>query len=96
MIINVSQVHYGGQLVREAVKAGWVVVSPHIYEVTVEQGVSPWGTYIIEEATNLAVGAIEALHNVLTNNIVICEGNTTLCDLEEVNKLLSTVVVVIS
>lgn len=93
MIINVSQVHYGGQFVREAVKAGWVVVSPHISEVTC---VSPWGTYIIKEATNLDVGAIEALNNVIASNIVIYDGSITLCDLEELNKLLSEMVIVVS
>lgn len=93
MIINVSQVHYGGQFVREAVKAGWVVVSPHIFDVT---GVSPWGTYIIKEATNLDVGAIEALNNVIASNIVIYDGRITLCDLEELNKLLSKMVIVVS
>lgn len=90
MIINVSEVHYGGQFVHEAIKAGWLVVSPHVTSVY------PWGTYTIKEATNLDVGAIEALNNVIASNIVIYDGSITLCDLEELNKLLSKAVIVVS
>lgn len=72
MKINVGQVAFGTRFVREAVKAGWVVVNEEGFAVATNDETQPWSTYTIEQATCLTITAIEALNDVVQNNIVLC------------------------
>lgn len=70
--VNVGQVDSGTRFVREAVKAGWVVVNEEGFAVTTNDETQPWSTYTIEQATCITLTAIEALNDVVQNNIVLC------------------------
>lgn len=72
MKINVGQVDSGTRFVREAVKAGWVVVNEQGFAVTTNDETQPWSTYTIEQATCITLTTIEALNDVVQNNIVLC------------------------
>lgn len=68
MKINVSQVDSGTRFVREAVKAGWVVVNEEGFAVTTADVILPWST---QQATSITLVVIEALNDVVQNNIVL-------------------------
>lgn len=74
MKINVGQVDSGTRFVREAVKAGWVVVNEEGFAVTTNDETQPWSTYTIQQATCLTLVVIEALNDVVQNNIVLSGG----------------------